>query len=445
MNMLSGLDFVLVGIYFVILLFIGYVSSKGQRDEDYLIANRKLGAWSTAATINASKTGAILMTFVSLVYIWGVSAVWYFVGMFLGILLFIPFSLKLKRESGGKYYTLADYFRHSYGKRVAVFASVLSVFLMFGFFVINLIAGAKLFAFFSGWNFVVCSVVMIFVVLSYLLMGGFRAVVKTDILQYIAIVFIMLVLMVFLFGETYIPLSEWSFFYAGPSTIFGFFLLGLLFPFAMPELWQRVYSSRDAVSLKSGLIISSFVYLGVGLLLGLLALSIKVGFPGVDPDLALVYGFANLLPPGLLGLSVVLLFAAIMSSLDTYIFTGASAVVQDFFDWDKKKVVHNIKWVMFGFAVLGMVVSILIQSLLVGSYIFVAVSIVLACCVLATWIKGNVSEVALISGFVFGLAGFLIFLMLTIGEEISPNIVAVSFVSTLFGIGIGGIIAVLRK
>ena len=93
--MLSTLDFVLIGAYFVVLLIIGYFSSRRQKDEDYLIAERKLGAWSTMATVNASKTGAILMAFVALVYLWGFSAIWYFIGMVLGFLVFIPFAIKL--------------------------------------------------------------------------------------------------------------------------------------------------------------------------------------------------------------------------------------------------------------------------------------------------------------------------------------------------------------
>jgi len=91
MVMLSGLDYGLIGLYFAVLLVIGYFSSRKQKDEDYLIADRKLGAWSTMATINASKTGSILMIFVALVYLWGFTAILYFIGGLLGMLVFIPF------------------------------------------------------------------------------------------------------------------------------------------------------------------------------------------------------------------------------------------------------------------------------------------------------------------------------------------------------------------
>ncbi len=442
--MLSTLDFVLIFVYFAVLLIIGYFSSRKQKDEDYLIAERKLGTLSTMATINASKTGAILMAFVALVYLWGFSAIWYFVGMVIGILMFLPFALKLKENSKQKFYTLADYFKYNYGKKSAIFASLLSIFMMFGFFVINLIAGTKLFMFFSGWAFWLCTLIIMFVILAYLLMGGFKAVVKTDVLQYIAIIFILVMLALLLFNGSLIPVSEWNIFRADVGTIVGFFLMGLLFPFAMPELWQRVYSSKNRKTLRNGLLLSSIMFAVVAFFLALIALTVKIKFPGVDPDLALIHGFANLLPTGLLGLSVVLLFAAIMSSLDTYIFTGSSAIVQDFFEWDKKTIVKNIRKVIFIFAVLGAIISVLIQNLIIGSYIFVAVLVVLAVPVIATWINKKIKQRTLLWGFSVGTIGFVLFLIKTI-SNITPTIVIVALLATLVGLGIGGVVSLFER
>jgi len=315
-------DFLLIGIYFVVLIIIGYLSSRKQNEEDYLIAERKLGPWSTMATINASKTGSVLMIFVALVYLWGFSALWYFIGMTLGVLVFLPFALKLKSESQGRYYTLADYFKYNYGKKIAKLVSVLTIFLMFGFLIMNLMAGTKIFVFFSGWPFWICAIIMISIVLVYMLMGGFKAVVKTDNLQYAAMIIILALMAFMLFSGSLIPASEWNFFRADIGTMVGFFLVGILFPFAMPEMWQRVYASKNRKSLKKGLLLSALVYFIFSFLLALVAITIKVKFPGVDPDLALIHGFANLLPTGLLGLAAVLLFAAIMSSIDTYIYSS---------------------------------------------------------------------------------------------------------------------------
>jgi Na+/proline symporter len=443
---LSGLDFILIGAYFFVLLVIGYASSRKQKEEDYLIGDRKLGSFSTMMTMNASKSGSILMIFVALIYLWGFSALWYFIGVVTGSILFIPFALKLKDHSRGRFYTLADYFKHNYGTRAAVFASIISTLFMIGILILNLIAGAKIFAFFTGWPFWLCSTVMMLIVLTYLLMGGFKAVIKTDILQYTAMIFILVMLTFVIFNSSVIPASDWNFFKADIVTIVGFFLVGILFAFSSPDMWRRVYSSKGKKELKKGLVWATILYAILAFFLVLVSLTIKAKFPSVDPDLALLYGFANILPNGLLGLSAILLFAAIMSSVDTYIFTSASAVVQDFFDFDKKLIIKNIKRAIFVLAVVGTLVSILIQNLIIGSYLFVALASILGAVVIWTWIKKRTRQRTLIIGFIFGILGLLFYLIKSLSEgEINPMMVIFTLVFTIVGLVVGGFISWIKK
>ena len=447
MMSLSGLDFVLVGLYFLVLILIGYFTSRKKDDEEFLIAKRGLGGWSTMMTTNASKTGSVMMIFTALVFLWGISAIWSFIGMVIGMLIFLPFAMKLKDESAGRYYTLADYFKYNYGKKAAGFASLITIVVMVGYLVMNLIAGTKIFVFFTAWPFWICAVIMMFVVLIYLLMGGFKAVAKTDILQYLAMIFILAVLALILFQGSLVPVSEWNVFRADIGTIIGFFIIGLFYPFAAADMWQRVYSAKNKKALRNGILSSLVVYAIFGFLLALVALTVKGQFPGIDPDLALIYGFANLLPVGLLGLAVVLLFAAVMSSIDTYIFTGASAVVQDWFDWDKKKTVRNIRKVIFGLAVLATILAIVMQDLVVSTYIFVSFIIVLAVCVIATWARKNIKSSTLVSGFFVGLVGIiglLSYYLLVVGE-VQPVLVIAGLGLTIVGLLIGGIYSWAKK
>src|SRR3989344_4245785 len=157
---LGNIDLMFIFLYFALLIFIGYYSSRKQKEEDYLIANRNLGTWKTMMTVNASKTGSILMTFVALVYLWGCSAIWYFIGVVFGALLFIPFAMKIKERVTDKHYTLPHYFKFAYGKKAGFFASLLSIILMFGLLVVNLIAGTKIFVFFTDWPFWICALLV---------------------------------------------------------------------------------------------------------------------------------------------------------------------------------------------------------------------------------------------------------------------------------------------
>ena len=443
---LSNLDFILIFAYFAILLIIGYLSSRKQKEESYLIANRKLGSLSTMFTLNASKTGSILMVFVAGVYLFGFAAIWFFIGATVGLLLFLPFALRLKENSKHKFYTLADYFKHNYGKTPAIFASLICILLMIGYTVINIIAGTKIFVFFTSWPFWLCAIIMVFVILVYLLMAGFKAVVKTDIIQYSAIVLILIFLVITLFKGSMIPVSEWGILNTNITALFAFFIAGILSPFAMPEIWQRVYASKNKKTLKIGFLTSAIVYLLVGLLLGLIALTIKVKFPGVDPDLALIHGFANLFPAGIVGLSIILLFSAIMSSLDTYIFTGASCIVQDFFKWDKKKTVKNLRIVILIIALIGILISIALQGLVISTFIFASFLLIMGLISISTWVKPKIKPRTLIFGFSIGLICLVSYLIYSIIQgEVNPLVAVVGVVGTLIGLIIGGIVSLFKS
>jgi hypothetical protein len=135
-----------------------------------------------------------------------------------------------------------------------------------------------------------------------------------------------------------------------------------------------------------------------------------------------------------------------MSSIDTYIFTGASAIVQDFFDWDKRKVVRNMRKLIFVLAVVGTLVSIWIQSLVIGTYIFVAAEVVLGACVIATWVRGKTKNRTIMFAMVIGLIGFFGYLIMSLSKgSIEVGIVIITLVATLIGLGVGAFVSTLKS
>ena len=444
MALLSTIDFIVIAAYFVAVILFGYLASRRETKEGYLIADRKLGVLSSLATINATKTGSILIVFTAFVYLFGFSAIWYFIGASVGYLVFTLFAVKLKKESK-KYYTLADYFYFNYGKLPAAFATIVNIIVMFGFLVVNLIGGAKIFSIFTGWSFWISAIIISTVVLIYLLMGGFKAVVYTDIIQYIGIVVIIILLAIVLTRGIPVGSLDWNFFSAGATTIAGFLIIGLLIPFASPDLWQRVYSAKDSKTVKKSIIYSVAIYFAVCLALAIIALAVKALLPQLDPDTALIYGFAKLLAPGVAGLAIVLLFAAIMSSIDTYAFTTSSAIIQDFFKkLRKRETVKSIKITLTVVLIIGTLVGILLQGLLISTYIFTGFIIVLAIPTLMTWFRKKVSNTTLNITFIIGFIGITYFLA-TAFPDITPSLVPRMIGVSIAGIIIGSIVSKIVK
>lgn len=98
------------------------------------------------------------------------------------------------------------------------------------------------------------------------------------------------------------------------------------------------------------------------------------------------------------------------------------------------------------FTLISTLIAILIQSLVIGTYIFVAFYCILAIPVMATWIKKNIKPTTLIFGFVIGIIGNISYLAYTLPRgEITPIVVLAAFGSTLTGLLIGGVISFFKK
>ena len=96
--MLATIDIVFIALYFLIILIVGFWSGHKQETEDYLIGDRNLNSLQATTTIFSSRIGAaILLTYTALVYLYGLGALWYFIGSVFGLFLFYFFGKKIKK------------------------------------------------------------------------------------------------------------------------------------------------------------------------------------------------------------------------------------------------------------------------------------------------------------------------------------------------------------
>lgn len=434
--MISALDLALIVVYFVAIAIVGYLSSKKESSQDYIIASKKLGIGANIATLSATKvTASIIITYVALVYVFGISAIWIFIGTGIGYLLFLLFAMKLKRE-GDKhnYYSIADYFYTRYGEKTGMLVSIITLAILFINFTIQLIGGAKILQNLIGMPFVAGVLLCGLVILFYLYIGGFRAVVRTDVVQAGAIITLFLVLGVFLFRNFSYQAAQWNILSAGPAQIIPFLLVGILFPFSAPDLWQRVLAAKSVRALKKSFLWTTSIYITFGFLLTLIAIIITLKLPGIDPDVALVQGFIQLLPSGLLGAGLVALFAAIMSSADSFAFICAGLLMHDILK--KQKIAKTLRQGVLIIMVLGISAASFFQSILDASYLLAAVFMSLSVIIIATWIKKAIDKSFITAGLITGL---VITIIVSIVMGISAMLIVVGIGGTLVGMLLGGI------
>jgi Na+/proline symporter len=447
--MLILTDYLIIVAYFLVILVVGALTGRKQDKEEFLISGRKLTSLQATTTIFSSRIGAaILLTYTALVYMYGMGALWYFVGSVFGLFVFYFFGLKVKKIADReKFYTMPDFFFFFKGKFAGYLATIITIIIMFGWVVLNFTAGAKLVSEYTPISYNLSVIIVGVIILAYLLAGGFDAVVKTDIIQTFGI-FLLFVLMMYLLTTTTTKpdLIFMDLFNIPAMQIISFFLAGFFIPMASPELWQRVYAIKDKKHFKRSIFLSSLFYIMVGFILLLIGLVIRADIPDIAPDTSLIVGFSRLLPVGLAGLSVVIIYSSVSSSADTYMFTAAASVTQDFLEktglTNKDKLRRTMRYSMVVLMILGISMALVLRDIVDATFFFVSLTMSLGLLVLVLWIAPKINRLSVNLSILFCLVGVIVPAFL-IG--ISEDLVIYAFAACLGGVAIGIIVELFKK
>ncbi len=357
-------------VYIVIILVIGIVSSRKETEEDFMIAERKVEGIQVAATMSAGFfDGATLSIYIAYLYLYGFSAIWLFIGIALGFLLVRKYAHKIKQKADElKVYSMPEYFFKILGKRNGLMFSFFIALQFFLLLIVNLIISGKVLSTIFPIPYFVAVIFGGVIVLTYLLLAGFKAVVRTDFFQMMIMFVMTLSVAIFLFGKTEIPVSEFNLGTMGIGNIIGFLVLAGLGIMVAPDLWQRIFATKDERNLRRGLNYAAIILLVLGIVISIVGLATKQFFPNLVPEDALVTGFSQLLPFGLKEFGMVLLYAVALSSSDTVTFVVSSIFTRDIKNYSKKYSEESMKkltrFFMVLFITFAIIISIFYQNIL---------------------------------------------------------------------------------
>lgn len=366
--MVSAIDSSLIAGYMVVVLAIGYASGRKQTGADFMIAERKLGLFAFVGTVVASAIGGtILVVYSAYLYEFGASALLGFAGFGAGMVAFMVLAKELRKTAHElNFHTMADFFIHRIGRRAGLLVGAVMSIIIMNAILKQFIAGTAVLSAVSNWSYESALMVSAGVVLVYLVLGGFASVVKTDIFQYLLIVLLTAVIATSAVSESHLGLSDITRSEGSFSLGLSFFVYGFLSVWFLNEIWQRMYAAKNDRVVRWGLVISGFFTLLIGVGITLIALSVRATTPGLDPSQTIVYAMTNLIPPSMLALGIVLLFAAIMSTTDTVIFMLATNIAKDgIVNWRRRELTSDE---LARYTRVGIVVIILLATGL--AYVF---------------------------------------------------------------------------
>jgi len=346
---MTVLDYVIFGTYFCAVLGVGvYFYRKNQTREDYYVGNRGISSSHVGMSIVATDVGGgFSIGLGGLGFIMGLSGSWLLftglLGAWLAAVLVVP-RVKVLDERFNLL-TYPDFLKHKYGATVAIGAAVISGLGYLGFTGAQVLAGAKLAAasvfadvtFMDPLHFSLYT--MAAIVIIYTALGGLKAVIYTDTIQWIVL---LSGLLFFGLPFAWIKVGGWSalrdnlphehFTLTNIAPVELINWIATIVPvwFVGMTLYQRIYACRDVKQARRAFYIAGLLeyplmaFLGVSL--GLMA---RVAFPAADAEMAMPMLLHHTLPTGAAGIVLAAYFSAIMSTADSCLIASSGHWVND--------------------------------------------------------------------------------------------------------------------
>ena len=368
-SIVLGLFFFLV--YVMTSVIIGIVSSRKESEEDFMIAGRKVHGVTMMATMAAGWfDGVTLSVYLAYTYQYGFAALSLFIGIACGFLLFRTFAFRIKKKADDlQVYSMPEFFFRMLGKRNGIIFSVFLITQFFGYLIIIFILSGKVLShLFPVLGYPVAVVIGGVIILTYLILAGFKAVVSTDFFQLIIMIVMTLLAASFFAGRVTVTAAEFDLGRMGAASIIGFFVLSLFGVAVAPDIWQRVFAARDEATLKNGFTYTAIILPLLAVIITVVGLATKQSLPGIPPEDALVKAFDTLLPFGIMEFAMVLLYAVSLSSSDTATFVVSSIVTRDLNNYtatfSEESMRKLTRFIMIAFVSLAILIATTYQQII---------------------------------------------------------------------------------
>ena len=396
------LKLVVLALYFLILLSIGFFASKRVSNiTDYYVGGKKLGYWIAALSARSTgESGWLLIGVTGMGALMGVSAFWIVIGEVIGVWISWQFMAKKFKRMTDEYDSitipdfLVSHFRSTTHTIRIVAATALSLFVVI-YVSAQIDITGKTFESFLGLNYYTGIAIGFGIVVMYIFSGGFLAVAWSDFFQgslmFVGLLLLPVVAYFSLSGDASIIeglrnidpalLNIWG---SGGLTLMNFVaVLGLLSIgigfMGSPQVYVRFIAIKNEAEIEKGKWVALFYTLltdSAAVMIGILG-RYMLTQAGDNPEmilgnaaenvLALVLG--QVMPTLIIGVYIAAVLSAVMSTVDSLLVVASSAVTRDFYQQilhpniDERKLMGLSKKVTLTLAILALGVALAVSVL----------------------------------------------------------------------------------
>lgn len=445
---------ILVIVFFCVMIGIGLYCRKHATNVDgFVLGGRSVGPWLTAFAFGTSYFSAVIFVGYAGQFGWnfGVASTWIGLGnAFIGSLLawnILGRRTRLMTQHINSK-TMPDFFEKRFGSKGLKIAASVIVFVFLIPYTASLYNGlSSLFGIAFDVPYAVCIAVMAILTGLYVIFGGYMATAINDFIQGIIMLVGIVTVVVAVLGQNgglmgsmealaSSPEGGWqytSFFGPDPVSLIVVVLLTSLGTWGLPQMIGKFYAISNEAAIRKGTLISTVFAIivaggcyflgGFGRLFMTREQVVAGGFDTIVPTML------STLSPYIIGVVIVLVLSASMSTLSSLVLTSASTLALDV--WipackktlgEKKKLALMRVLIVF-FIVLSAVIAIL-KDTVWSDFVFIAQMMgvswgALAGAFLAPFLYGlywkRTTRAAVWASFAFGVGVMSIQLMISTG------------------------------
>ncbi|MGJ8661064.1 MAG: sodium:solute symporter family protein [Bacteroidota bacterium] len=421
--------------YLIFMLGIGfYFMRKNNTKEDYFVGGRSMSAGHIGLSVVATDVGGgFSIGLGGLGFAMGISGSWMLftglIGAWLSAVILIPKIYPLAKKYN--FLTFPQTLSFHYNKKVALVAGLISFIGYIGFTSSQILAGAKLAsATFPALTITNAALIMGVVAVIYTVIGGIKAVIYTDTIQWIilmvGLIFIGLPIAYYHIGgweaiKQTVPPEFLSLSNITVVQVINWFITIVPIWFVGMTLYQRIYACKDEKTAKKAWRIAGLfewpVMAFMGVTLGLFSrvafeqgLFANLGFTpemGMDSEIGLPLLLSTILPVGLMGLMMSAYFSAIMSTADSCLMAASGNLITDVIDYFRKpnelKAILNSQIITLFIGAVAIALATVMHSvldLMLYSYAFMVSGLLVP--VLGTLICKKPNSTAAMLAMIFG-------------------------------------------
>ena len=396
------LKLIILSLYFLILLGIGFFASKRVSTiSDYYVGGKKLGYWIAALSARSTgESGWLLIGVTGMGAMMGVSALWIVVGEVIGVWLSWQYMAKKFKRMTDEYGSitipdfLVSHFKSTTHTIRIVAATALSLFVVI-YVSAQIDITGKTFESFLGIDYYTGIAMGFGIVVMYIFSGGFMAVAWSDFFQgslmFVGLLLLPVVAYFSLSGDVSIieglrSIDPWLLDIWGPGgltlmnfvAVLGLLSIGIGF-MGSPQVYVRFIAIKNEAEIEKGKWVALFYTLLTdtsAVAIGILG-RYMLTEAGENPEmilgnaaenvLALVLG--QVMPTLIIGIYIAAVLSAVMSTVDSLLVVASSAVTRDFYqqilhpEIDEKKLMGLSKKVTLILAILSLGVALAVSVL----------------------------------------------------------------------------------